>query len=217
VIIPKFAPTPRTPPEELAILVLVGAHKPAVGGNEFDAQQVVDGKSVPALQAAHPAPEGQARYSGVPDHPDRAGQPDGLRRLIELAEVSAGAHARSACSRIDRDTMDRPQVQHHAAVTGGESCGAVPAAANGDGQFLLARESDRRDNVLHAAAPRDAGGVAVEDRVPHRPGLVIVRIAGQNHPAAEPSSEGSHCGAVQPKVSFHHADSPSNWTSHPPA
>src|SRR5215469_9784295 len=145
----------------------------------------------------------------MPDYPYRAGEPGGLRSLIELAEVCPRARRRGACAGIDRDALDRPQVEDHSAVTGGESGGAVPAAAHGNGQLVLACEPERGGNVGHAGALRDAGWVPVEDRVPHHPGLVIVRVAGQHHPAAELSGEGSKCRAVKVKVSFHYTASPS--------
>jgi hypothetical protein len=126
----------------------------------------------------------------VPDHPDRAREPDGLRCLIELTEMRPGSGPSRVRTGIHCDSLNRPQVQHHPAVTGGESCGAVAATSYGERQLMLAGEAERSDHVRHAATPRDAGGVAVEDRIPHDPGVVVVRMAGQDNSPAEPLSEG---------------------------
>ena len=201
---PKFAPAPRTPQKSSLFSSWSGADLPAVGRGQLDTQQVVDSKPVSALQAAHPAAECKASHPGVPDHPDRAGESESLRRLVELAEVRAAAHLGNSSLRIDRHALDRSEVQNHPAVAGGESGRAVPAAPHGDRQLILTCEPERGDDVRCAAAASDAGRISIEDAIPNDPGLVVAGIAGQNHSAFERFEEGSERRAIQVAVWFLH-------------
>ena len=56
---PKLPPPPRRPQNSSGSLLGVDAQPFAVGGDEVDGAQVVDGEPVPAHQVAEPAAERQ--------------------------------------------------------------------------------------------------------------------------------------------------------------
>ena len=74
------------PPEQVRVLVLGGAHDPAVRRDELDREQVVDRQAVLALEPAHAAAEREPGDPGVRHDPDRADEAVLLRRVVEVAE-----------------------------------------------------------------------------------------------------------------------------------
>ena len=172
-------------PEELGMLVLARPHDLAVGGDELDREQVVDRQAELALQPAHPAAERQAGHSRVGDDTDRADEPVRLRRVVELGEQRAAAHAGGPPLRIDRGATHPREVDHDAVVAGREAGDAVAAAPNGDDELLLTGETERRDDVVGARRPHDHRRPTVDHAVPDRARRVVVRVAGAHDLARE--------------------------------
>ena len=72
-------------PEQLAVLVLVGRHDAAVGGDELDLEQVVARESPLPLEPAGATAQRQAGDTGRRDAAARGGQPVRLRGPVEGA------------------------------------------------------------------------------------------------------------------------------------
>ena len=66
-----------------------------------------------------------------------------------------------------------------------EAGDAVAAAADGDGEVLLAREARRPHDVGDAGTAGDQGRAAVDRAVPDRARLVVVRVARTDELAAQ--------------------------------
>jgi hypothetical protein len=96
VAIPKLPPPPRSPPQQLRLVLGVDPQPLAVGGDQVDGQQVVDGLPVPAHRVAQPAAQGEPADAGVADDPAGGGQPDLLGGPVELPpQHAAGGRDRS--------------------------------------------------------------------------------------------------------------------------
>ena len=80
-------------PEELGLLGLGRADEPAVGRDELDGDEVVDGEPEVPLEAAHAPTERQARDAGVADDAGRADEAVRLGGDVELAEERAAVRA----------------------------------------------------------------------------------------------------------------------------
>ena len=172
-------------PEELGILVLARPHDPAVRGHELDRTQAVDRQAELALQPAHPAAEREAGHPRVGDDADRADEPVRLRRVVELGEQRAAAHAGGAPLRIDVGAAHPREVDHDAVVAGREAGDAVAAAPNGDDQLLLTGEAECRDDVVGARRPHDQRRPAVDHAVPDRARCVVAWVVGADDLARE--------------------------------
>ena len=88
-------------PEQIGVDALARGHELAVGRDEIDGEQVVDGRAVLAHQPADPAAERQAGDPGVGDDAAHGGEPEELRLAVELAPQHAGLRARSPRLRVD--------------------------------------------------------------------------------------------------------------------
>ena len=164
-------------PEEIGVLLLARPDEPAVRGHELDREQVVDRQAELPLQSAHAAAERETGHAGVGDDADGAREVELLRGLVELPQERAAAHARGARARIDLGAAQPLHVDHDSAVARRVARDAVPAAAHGHEEALLACEPHGRDDVLGARRPDDQGGPAVDHAVPDHAGRVVVRVA----------------------------------------
>ncbi len=85
VAIPKFPPPPRSPQSRSGSLVLVHVEPLAVGRHEVHRPQVVDRETELAHQVPEAAAERQPTDPRVADDPARRGEPEPLRRAVELS------------------------------------------------------------------------------------------------------------------------------------
>jgi hypothetical protein len=65
----------------------------------------------------------------------------------------------------------------------------VAAAPNGDDEFLLARKSERSEDIGDAGRPDHHGRPTVDHAVPHDPGRVVAGILGEDDLAGEALAE----------------------------
>jgi hypothetical protein len=94
-------------PEQLRLVVGVGPDPFAVGGDQLDREQVVDGQPMLAGDPPDPAAEGQPADAGVGDVPGRAGQPVGLGLTVELPEQGPAGRRGHPPVRVDPDPGHR--------------------------------------------------------------------------------------------------------------
>ena len=73
-------------PEEVGVLVVACMDLFTIRGDNVDGDQVVDGEAVHSLHACHPPAQRETGHTRVADDPDRTGQPERLRCLVELLE-----------------------------------------------------------------------------------------------------------------------------------
>ena len=121
--------------------------------------------------------------------PPGAASPKSLGLAIEIAPGRPALGADGAAHGIDPDPPHRRQVDHQPAVAGPEPGDVVAAAAHRQQQIVVGGEPDAGDDVGHAAAPGDQGRPPVDHAVPDPPRLVVGRIAGPDHLAAELAGE----------------------------
>ena len=174
----EVAAAAAQPPEKLGLAARVDADPVRVGGDEVDGAQVVDGEPVPAHEVSDPAAERQPADPDAADGAARGGQPVPLRGEVQFRPDHAARRPGDARSRVDGHRLHVREIDHDAAVAHRMAEDRVPAAADGDRQLALAREPQRRLDVVGARAARDQGRPAVDGAVPGPPGLVVALLAG---------------------------------------
>jgi hypothetical protein len=172
-------------PEQVGVDTLARGQELAVGRDEIDREQVVDGCPVLAHQPADAAAERQAGDSGVGHDPADGRQPEELRLSVELAPQDTGLRARSPRLRVDRDALHRRKVDHQPPIADRMPGDAVTTGADRDHQIALAREAHGRDHIGHARAAGDAGRMAVNRTIPDPAGSVVAGAGRQQQLSAE--------------------------------
>ncbi len=166
VTMPKFAPAPRTAQNRSGFSVLGGPHDRAVGQHHLDRAQAVDGQAVLAGQQADPARRGEPAdaHAAVVA---RAERPAVAAQRVRRRRSSArrGRSAPGGCARRAPRSVQRADVDHHAAVVRGPPADAVAAAAD-------ARAAARRWSRAKATRrpPRRRSAAAAPARVSRRAG-----------------------------------------------
>ena len=137
------------------------------------------------LEAAHAAAEREPGDARVSDDADRAREPVLLRGAVQLLEEGAAFDSRGPPGRIDFHCAHSGEIDDHAAVARREPGYAVAATAYRDDKVVLARELQRRDDVVDTSAAGDERRMAVGDGIPDDARAVVVAIAGDNQLTAE--------------------------------
>jgi hypothetical protein len=131
-----------------------------------------------------------------PTHADGADEREPLCLSVELRELGAAAGAGDAPLGVDAHASHAREIDDDAGVARGETGDAVAAATNRDGQVLLARKTDGRNDVVDAGRPDDERGPPVDHRVPDHARRVVLRIRRKDDLAGEALREGSQRAAV---------------------
>ena len=152
---PKLPPPPRIAQKRSGFSSALAVTCVAVGEHDLRREQVVDRQAVAAGEVAVPAAERQARDAGRGDDPAGHGEPVLVRGGVDLAPEAAAADADGSCLGIDGDRLQQREIADDAVVDAAEAAAVVAAAADRERQVVLARERDRRRDVLGARAPRD--------------------------------------------------------------
>jgi hypothetical protein len=129
---PEVAAPAAQPPEQLRLGLGVDPQPLAVGGDQVDRAQVVDGQAEPAHGVPEAAAQGQPADAGVADDPGRGGQPEPLGGAVQLAQQDSAGGAGRAALRVDPDGLHRRQVDHQPTVDDRVAGHGVPAAADRD-------------------------------------------------------------------------------------
>ena len=104
----------------------------AIRGDDVDGDEVVDGEAMRPLHAAHPSAEGETGHTSVADDPDRTGQPERLRFLVELLEERSTLDPRGTSLRIHPNAAHPGEIDEHAGIARRETRDAMAAAADRD-------------------------------------------------------------------------------------
>ena len=170
-------------PEQLRVAGLVDAEPLALGGDQLVRRHVVARQPDPAREPAHAAAERQPADAGMRHVARGRGQPVLHRGAIERSEQGAALDAGAPARGIHPDPGHRRQVDHHPVVGDAHPEHAVTAAAHAELEVALAAVPDRLGHVARARAPHDRARPPVDHRVPHRPGLVVARVAVRQEPS----------------------------------
>ncbi len=181
----EVAGTAADGPEEIGVLGGARVDELAVGQHDVDGQQVVDRHAEPAAEPAEAAAEREAGDAGVADRAAGCREAERLRLAVELSPTQSRFRPRGPRDGVDPETLHLREIDDDPVVAGGPARDVVGAAAHGDRQPLGARERDGRHDVHGPAAACDHGRALVDDRVPDAARLVVFRIVGSDHGAAE--------------------------------
>lgn len=184
-------------PEQVGVLAFAGGHELAIGGHQVDGEQVVAGEAVLAHQPAEAAAERQTADAGVGHGTAGRGEPEGLGLAVKLAPEHAALRLDRAGGGVDAGGLHQGQVDHQATVAGGKASRAVAAAADGDQEFVLAREIDRLDDVGHPGALGDQAGALVDHPVPELARRIVARVMRTQQRTAQTGSKSINGGGVQ--------------------
>jgi hypothetical protein len=128
-------------PEKIGVLGGAGAHHFAGRRHDLGRLQVVDGHPVLAAQPAEAAAQRQPGKAGGRVDADRRGETVGLGGCVEIREQGAGLDE-SRGARRDRPRGLHPgEIDDDAAVAHGIAGDVVAAAADGERQSGIHRES----------------------------------------------------------------------------
>ena len=181
-------------PEQVRVVLVVGADMLAAGGHELDRGHVVGLQPITARQPRQPASE---RVLDDTDVRRGAGEADqavlgGARRHV--LPQRAGADARKPPPRVDAHAAHRPGPEEDGVVQPAERGGVVPGRLWRHPQPELARGEDDGDHVVLALGKGDCGGMLVHVEVPWTARIVPTRIARGEQRAAEASAQVAQVG-----------------------
>jgi hypothetical protein len=176
-------------PEELGILLGVGADHVAAGGDKLGADQVVAGEPVLGGQVADPAAEGEACDTGRADDPARGDQAVGLGRRVEVGPGCAARGAGYPSVGIDLHPAHLGEIDDEAVIQHAVPGGVVATAPDGDLELMRPGEVEGGGDVAGAKAAGDRSWAAVDQEVEADAGGVVVRVGGGKDVAVERLSE----------------------------
>src|SRR4029079_3267988 len=126
-------------PEEVAVLLLVGGHKGAVGENDVSRDDVVDREPVLPGEVADAAPKREP-HPGRGEDSTRRRESEGMRRVVDVPKGATALDGRKLLVRVDADALQQREVEHDPVVDDREPGRVVHPAANGQQSARLARE-----------------------------------------------------------------------------
>ena len=184
-------------PEQVGVLVLVGADDLTPGGDHLGADEVVARKPEATAQVADPAAERQAADAGLGNDARGGGETVLLAGGVELAELRTSLDARRFRLRIDAGRVHQRQVDHQSVVADRLAGDAVPATADRHRQALGAGEIDAGDHVVGVFAAGDHRWSPIDHAVPDLTHLVVVGVVGQHDAAGQGVSKGVDRGWIR--------------------
>ena len=176
-------------PEQLGLFLLARAHETPVGGDELHGDQVVDRQPERALESPDAAAEREPGNTRVPYGADRADKPVLLGTAIEIDEVGAAIRPSGPRRGVHGRPTHARHVEDHAAVARREAVDAVAAAADGQREALVAREPNRRRDIVDLGRPHDERGPPVVQRAPHPTRIVVAGVGRLDDLAFERRAE----------------------------
>ena len=108
--------------------------------------------------------------------PKGRGEPERLRRMVDLSEQRSSQHVRDTGIRIDDDAAQGGEVDHQPVIHTAEPGAVVRTTAHGDVESGLTGDIDRGDHVGCVDALSDQTRLLVDHRVVELPGGVVIGI-----------------------------------------
>ncbi len=188
-------------PEEVRVFRGARRSELTVGRHDVRRNQVVDREAVLAHQPAETAAERQPDDAGVRDRAAGGCESKCLRLVVQLAPEYATLSSCRSRDWIDTNTLHRCHVDHEAAVVRAIARGAVAATPNRQTQRMCSSESHGLLHVGDTGAPRDQSGPAIDVAVPDVPSVLVPRVIGRHHVAAQRTSEFGDLRVVERRAS----------------
>ena len=182
-------------PEQVGVVLGVGAHEAAVGGDDLERG---DGVGLQAELARQPADAAAERVPGDPDVRRRAVQRgEAVRREPpdDALPLGAGADAHALGAGVDSDLLEPADVQQQRVLEVAERALVVAGRLRGDTQPHLAGVGDRRDDTLVVGGQRDRGRVLVEQEIEGGAGFIPAGVAGEQE--SQRGERGEHAAMVR--------------------
>ena len=167
-------------PEEIRIFVGAGNHHRAVGEHHVGFEKVVDGETVAASEVAETTSEGEATDTGGGDDPARDGQPVSMGGVIHVAPSATRLHPDGLGLRVDPDSPHRGQIDHQTAIHRTETPRVVAAAANRQGDAVVAGVIDTGLHIGGVHALCNHRRFLVDHRVVDGAGFVVLGVLSFN-------------------------------------
>ena len=172
-------------PEEIVVLPVGRVQLPAVRGDHVGRQQVVERQTEPSREVADPATQRQPADAGGRDDAAGGGQPEGVRRVVEVTPRRATLRASRLGARIDLDAPHAGEIDDHTVVDRSEPGHAVTTPAYGKLEPCVPCEVDGRHHVAGGLRANDRGRTPVDHAVEYAAGLVVPIVPGSRHPAPD--------------------------------
>jgi hypothetical protein len=165
-------------PEQIRVLVGVGAHLLAIGSYQLGRCDRVAGESVAAAQPADAAGDREADHADVGRGAAQRCEPVLAGGGPQVAAQDTRLHARPARGGIDVHPAHPLRLEQHHAVQRAQGARPVAGSVRGDAQPPLAGEVHNCGHVVGAVGERDGGGLQVGGQIPglaRRVPAVVVR------------------------------------------
>jgi hypothetical protein len=163
-------------PEELGMLAVARGHLAPVGRDDPGGQEVVGSQAHDPLEPAAARPGREAHDADRRHARAGDGQAVLLGHRVELAPGHARAGGDRARGDAHVDGLQRPGVDHHAAVGDRVARGGVASPADGDGQAVRAGVRQRGGDVVGIGDLRDERGSPVDHGVVDAPQALVGRV-----------------------------------------
>ena len=183
-------------PEELGLVVAVGADEASVGGHELDGRDAVRGQAVAAREPAEAAAE------RVADHADvRRGAGEAREAVLgrgegDLLPQHAGLGARGLGLRVDLEPAHAARADENRVVEGLQGVGEVAGALSRHAHAAPPGVLDHGDDVVGGLGEDDRRGPLVGGQVPRLARGVPVGFAREDDLAVEQVAENADAGCL---------------------
>ena len=183
-------------PEEIGLVVAVGANLAAVRSHDLDGDDAVRGQAVTAGEPADTAAQ------RVPDHADvgRGAREAGETVLggsqADLFPDDAGLGAGDLRLGVDLEAAHARGLDEDGVLEAVEGVGKVPGALRGHVEAAVAGVLDDGDDVGRGLGVDDRGRALVGRKVPGPAGLVPVGIGRDDDLPVEEVTEGADAGRL---------------------
>ena len=112
----------------------------ALGGDQVDSQEIVDGEAVLAHEVTEPAAQGQPADASVADDAAGGSEAVGLGGPVEFAPEHPAGCGGGLCLRVDANRLHVREVDHQPALAHRQAGDGVAAAADRHLEVVLAGE-----------------------------------------------------------------------------
>jgi hypothetical protein len=184
-------------PEQILVFLRTGCEQFSIGGHDIGRQQVIEGKAKFPVEVSEAAAQGESRDAGAWYDSSGGGQPERLGLMIKIALGGPAFGARSPVLRIDDNAVHTGQIDYQTVVAHSIADYSVTAAADRDRHACITRETDGRNYIGHARAPRNEDGSTVNHAVENLACLLIMRVTARNQFAPQLRREFLDFGVIK--------------------
>ena len=183
---PKLPPPPRSAQKRSGCSLRTRGDEPAVGEDDVGLEQIVDREPVLARQVAGAAAQRQPGHAGAADDPERHGEAEGVRRVVDVRGAATRLHPhgpgwrgrRARSSSCDR-SMTRPSSQLPSPGPLWPPPRMASSRPCSRAKFTAAMTSAASTHARDEARP------LVDHAVVERANGVVVRVGRADEPAAK--------------------------------